>query len=162
MIGCGYLARPGENVIGNSAYAGTEIWGYSYFVRSALAARRRPRYCQRMIYLRALIAALLCLPLPAGAQSIQWKAIACTTENPEVVRGNAVTVYFTESRQVHFEGTQYPATVNGAEIRFCFTYVTGRQSCYMISRISGRFTITMTGSGKINGSCTPEGQKPKF
>jgi hypothetical protein len=26
-IGCGYLARPGENVTGSSAYAGTEIWG---------------------------------------------------------------------------------------------------------------------------------------
>jgi hypothetical protein len=120
------------------------------------------RACERMIILRALIATLLCWPLRAGAQSIEWKAIACTAENPEVVRGNAVTIYFTDSGQVHFEGTQYPAAVNSAEIRFCFTYVTGRQGCYMISRISGRFTITMTGSGKINGSCTPEGQKPKF
>ena len=127
-----------------------------------IAAQRRPRYCQRMIHLRTLIAVLLCLPLSAGAQTVQWKAIACTAENPEVVRGNAVTIYFTESGQVHFEGTQYPATVNSAEISFCFTYVTGRQGCYMISRISGRFTITMTGSGRINGSCTPEGQKPKF
>ena len=118
--------------------------------------------CLRMICPRALIAALLCLPLPAGAQSIEWKAIACTAENPEVVRGNAVTVYFTESGQVQFEGTQYPASVNSAEIRFCFTYVTGRQGCYVISRISGRFTITMTGSGRINGNCTREDQKPKF
>jgi hypothetical protein len=115
-----------------------------------------------MITLRVLIATLLCWSLRAGAQSIEWKAIACTAESPEVVRGNAVTIYFADSGQVHFEGTQYPATVNSAEIRFCFTYVTGRQGCYMISRISGRFTITMTGSGKINGSCTPEGQKPKF
>ena len=127
-----------------------------------IAAQRRPRYCQRMIHLRTLIAVLLCLPLSAGAQTVQWKAIACTAENPEVVRGNAVTVYFTESGQVHFEGTQYPATVNSAEISFCFTYVTGRQGCYMISRISGRFTITMTGSGRINGNCTREDQKPKF
>ena len=127
-----------------------------------IAVQRRPRYCQRMIYLRAIIAALLWLPLPAGAQSVQWKAIACTAENPEVVRGNAVTIYFTESGQVHFEGTQYPAAVNSAEIRFCFTYVTGRQGCYVISRISGRFTITMTGSGRINGNCTREDQKPKF
>ena len=128
----------------------------------SLAAQRRPRYCQRMIRVRALIAALLCLPLPVGAQSVQWKVIACTAETPEVVRGNAETIYFTDSGQVHFEGTQYPATVNSAEIRFCFTYVTGRQGCYMISRLSGRFTITMTGSGRINGSCTPEDQKPKF
>jgi hypothetical protein len=120
------------------------------------------RYFERMINLRALIAALLFLPLPAGAQSLQWKAIACTVENPEVVRGNAATIYFTESGQVNFEGTQYPAAVNSVEIRFCFTYVTGRQGCYMISRLSGRFTITMTGSGRINGSCTPEGEKPKF
>jgi hypothetical protein len=127
-----------------------------------IAAQRRPRYCQRMIHLRTLIAVLLCLPLSAGAQTVQWKAIACTAENPEVVRGNAVTIYFTESGQVHFEGTQYPATVNSAEISFCFTYVTGRQGCYMISRISGRFTITMTGSGRINGNCTREDQKPKF
>jgi hypothetical protein len=127
-----------------------------------IAAQRRPRYCQRMIHLRALIAVLLCLPLSAGAQTVQWKAIACTAETPEVVRGNAVTIYFTENGQVHFEGTQYPASVNSAEIRFCFTYVTGRQGCYMISRISGRFTITMTGSGRINGNCTQEGQKPKF
>ena len=103
------------------------------------------------------------LPTPSGgAQSVQWKAIACTAENPEVVRGNAVTVYFTESRQVHFEGTQYPATVTRAEISFCFRNANSRLGCYMISRISGRFTITMTGSGKINSSCTPEGQKPKF
>jgi hypothetical protein len=127
-----------------------------------IAAQRRPRYCQRMIRLRTLIAVLLCLPLSAGAQSVQWKAIACTAENPDVVRGNAVTIYFTESGQVHFEGTQYPATVNSAEISFCFTYVTGRQGCYMISRISGRFTITMTGSGRINGNCTRDDQKPKF
>ena len=113
--------------------------------------------------LPALAFCRFALPTPSGgAQSVQWKAIACTAENPEVVRGNAVTIYFTESGQVHFEGTQYPATVNSAEIRFCFTYVTGRQGCYMISRISGRFTITMTGSGRINGSCTPQGQKPKF
>jgi hypothetical protein len=118
--------------------------------------------CQRMIRQRALIVVLLWLPLTAGAQSVQWKAIACTAENPEVVRGNAVTIYFTESGQVHFEGTQYPAAVNSAEIRFCFTNIIGRMGCYMISRISGRFTITMTGSGRINGSCTPEGQTPKF
>ena len=58
--------------------------------------------CQRMIRPRAFIAALLCLPLPAGAQSIEWKAIACTAENPEVVRGNAVTIYFADSGQLHF------------------------------------------------------------
>jgi hypothetical protein len=115
-----------------------------------------------MIILRVLIGTLLCWPLRTGAQSFEWKAIACTAENPEAVRGNAVTIYFTDTGQVHFEGTQYPATVNSAEIRFCFTYVTGRQGCYMISRISGRFTITMTGSGRINGSCTLESQKPKF
>ena len=112
-----------------------------------------------MIILRVLIATLLCWPLRAGAQSIEWKAIACTAENPEVVRGNAVTIYFTDSGRVRFEGTQYPAAVNSVEIRFCFTYVTGRQGCYMISRISGRFTITMTGSGRINGSTAVVPQK---
>src|SRR6516165_8346440 len=116
-----------------------------------------------MIILRMLIATLLCWPLRAGAQSIEWKAIACTAENPEVVRGNAVTIYFTDSGQVHFEGTQYPATVTNAEISFCFKNANSRLGCYMISRISGRFTITMTaGSGRINGSCTLEGQTPKF
>jgi hypothetical protein len=110
-----------------------------------------------------LIAALLCLPFPASTQSVEWKAIACTAENPEVVRGNTVTIYFTDSGQVHFEGTQYPATVTRAEISFCFRNANSRLGCYMISRISGRFTITMTaGSGRINGSCTLEGQTPKF
>jgi hypothetical protein len=108
-----------------------------------------------MIRLFALIAALLCLPLPAGAEDIQWKAIACTADSPDTLRGLILTFYFSDSGQVHFKGTQYPATITSAEIDFCVS----PGHCYTISRISGRFSA---GAGVMSGACIPEGQKPKF
>jgi hypothetical protein len=87
---------------------------------------------------RWLIAALLCVPLPVGAQEPEWMAIACTVESPAETRGTFMTIYFLERGQVRFNGKQYPATVNNAEIRFCLTAM-GKQlpTCYKVSRTSG-------------------------
>jgi hypothetical protein len=116
-----------------------------------------------MIRTRWLIPALLCVPLPAGAQAPEWKAIACTVENPESARGDVLTIYFLESGQVHFRGRQRPASVNTAEIHFCYLTDNAKQGCYTISRISGRFTFAISGSSaSVNGGCIPEGTKPKF
>jgi hypothetical protein len=71
---------------------------------------------------RLLIAALLSLPLPAGAQSTaEWKAIGCAVEAPDMMRGTVLTFYFTESGQIRLEqdGRPSPATVTSAEIRYC-------------------------------------------
>jgi hypothetical protein len=122
-----------------------------------------------MIRIPWLIAALLCLPLPAGAQEPRWKALACTIEHPNSKRGNVLTIYFAESGQVRFIGSQYPATVTSAEINFCVPIGTSGKVCYTVSRLSGRFSASaeigfqsMIGMTKFNGSCIPEGAKPKF
>ena len=112
-----------------------------------------------------LIVALLCLFLPTGALSDQWKAIACTVENPETMRGTVLTIYFSDAGQVRMKDTDYPATITSAEIDFCFPIGEGK-SCYTISRISGRFSVLAVGGVvgvvKGSGSCVPEGQQPKF
>jgi hypothetical protein len=122
-----------------------------------------------MIRSRVLIAAFLCLPLLASAQSIPMKAIACTVENPEFVRGDVKTIYFSEpaakasSAQVLFQGELHKATVTFAEISFCHTSGQYR-TCYNVSRIAGRFTATVSGSSpyQLFGICLPEGSKPQF
>jgi hypothetical protein len=55
-----------------------------------------------------LIAAVACLPFPVGALSDQWKAIACTAENPTFTRGETVTIHFTENGQVQFGAITIP------------------------------------------------------
>lgn len=115
-----------------------------------------------MIRVRMCLAILLCQPFPTYAQSQQWKAIACTIENSEVMRGDFFTVYFTDDGQVSFEGSQYRATVNNAEIDFCTSL-----NCYTISRISGRFRSSSTDQsrgkfGHMNGTCLLQAQQPKF
>jgi hypothetical protein len=116
-----------------------------------------------------LIAALLCLPLPVGAQSPEWKAIACTVEAPESERGTIITIYFADNGQVRLGENQYPATVTSAEIRFSFPFGDGGggKVYYTISRISGRFAMSgnpgrLGSFFSVNGTCMPEGAKPKF
>jgi hypothetical protein len=122
---------------------------------------------------RWLIAALLCLPLPVGAQDPEWKLLTCTVEYPAEMRGNVMAIYFSESGQVRVHGTQHRATVNSAEIRFCLP-ATGAQSLtwYAASRTSGKLLgIPLPSSVEccqtntihlVTGRCTPEGVKPKF
>jgi hypothetical protein len=112
-----------------------------------------------MIRLRVLAAALLCLPLPAGAQAVQWKAIACIVETPDFMRGVVLKFYFSDSGKVHIKGIEYPATITPAEISFCFSLSNG-QTCYTISRITGRFSAIAL--GVMSGTCTSEGQHPNF
>jgi hypothetical protein len=117
-----------------------------------------------------LIATLLCLPLPAGAQEPLWKALACTIEHPHSQRGSVLTIYFAESGEVRFNGSQYPATVTSAEINYCLPIGPSGKVCYTVSRLSGRFSASaeigfqgiLIGKTKFKGTCLPEGTKPKF
>jgi hypothetical protein len=110
--------------------------------------------------------ALLCLPLPVCAQSPEWKAIACTVEEPALMRGEVLTFYFTESGQFRHHGdVPQTADITSAEIHYCYPVEDG-QACFTISRISGRFSFlgmaSKLGVHRMSGSCIPEGQKPKF
>jgi hypothetical protein len=107
--------------------------------------------------------ALVAFLWPVTAQQLEWKVIACTVEGPQEFRGLVVTIYFSEKGLAHFNGTQYPATVTGAEIQFCIPDPNNQSKapgCYNISRLSARFSFTLA-TTVLMGSCVP-GDKPKF
>jgi hypothetical protein len=103
------------------------------------------------------------LPLPAGAQSIEWKAIACTYERPDWLRGNILNFSFSDDGLVEFAGKQRDAMVTTFEIVFCLPSRSAPTDCYTISRVSGRFEHNKRGAiDAMNGTCLPASQKPKF
>lgn len=119
-----------------------------------------------MLRMFVLFVAMLTLSVSTGAQSVEWKAIACTAERPEMAAGLVYTFYFTEGGQVHFGGQQYQATVSTAEITFCREADPQRKlsrTCYTISRISGQFSSYAAGAGLISaGRCVAQSDRPKF
>jgi hypothetical protein len=111
---------------------------------------------------RTLIAVLLWLPLPAGAQYIPYKAITCTYERPGSKRGEVFRFDFSESGYVLYVAKEHLASVTHTKIMFCVPLFPP-DVCYTISRISGRFDATAMDEPKhMNGSCVPEAAKLKF
>jgi hypothetical protein len=84
------------------------------------------------------------------------------------MRGEILTVYFTESGFVRHGNAQQAATVTSAEIHYCWDSDSKQgksMACCTISRISGRFSLVITGTTvmtRASGSCMAESQKPKF
>jgi hypothetical protein len=118
---------------------------------------------QFMLRARLLLALILMLSVRAGAQSIEWKAIACTIERPESLQGRVLTIYFTEDGHVRFADKEYEAKVNRDEIEFCFPNIENSFTCYTISRISGRFsTFTNLVPYKTSSGACLQSQQPKF
>lgn len=95
---------------------------------------------------------------PVQGQQAEWKAIACTVEAPVFMRGMVLTIYYAEGGLVHYNGSQYSATVSSAEINFCLKGDEKGRTCFRISRLSGRFSALLTTEQMI-GSCVSGAQK---
>ena len=98
-----------------------------------------------------LAALLLCLPTMPCAQSPEWKAIACTIDSPDSLRGLIMPIYFAENGNINYDGIQSSGAVTSTQIRFCYA-TTNNQGCLTISRLSGRFNLTVP-FGYARGSC---------
>jgi hypothetical protein len=95
---------------------------------------------------------LLCLPTMLRAQSPEWKEIVCTIDTPANLRGLVMPISFSENGKINYNGTQSSGAVTSTTIRFCYADKNSKQSCLAISRVSGRFTLTIP-FGYARGSC---------
>jgi hypothetical protein len=127
-----------------------------------------------VVGLPPLAALLLCLPGILHAQSperreapkepgSEWKAIACTIDTPNNLRGLVMAISFSESGKINYNGVQRSGAVTPTGIRFCYYSQITNQSCLSISRVSGQFTLTIP-FGYAHGTCaaanTPSASRP--
>jgi hypothetical protein len=115
---------------------------------------------RRLAGLALLPALLLCPPTMLRAQPPEWKRIVCTIDTPDNLRGLVMPISFSENGSINYDGIQSSGAVTATAIRFCYASPNSKQSCLAISRVSGRFTLTIP-LGYALGSCVAaENPKP--